>query len=374
MVIKQSNDFTKLKLKISNFIEVHINQLLNFNKNIKNNCFSFTTFTFNNITANAIAYLVNDNDENVKYYFVIDSNSYNNIIPEEEIRISNYSSISAINIYNILKTIKNDYNKILTPDFKKDLNKVAKNCFSIIKADKNMNIYKELHCTDFIALTPNNINIFLEFIILDINNISTKNRNVPVVNYNNKNTLNNSTSNYDIFDTQTYNNKYKIEYISDLDEISVNFNVNYLKIAINEIISNAFKFSTENINITLTLKSDKEFIYIECCDSGISFHKNIIDTAFEPFIKHLPPNFRHELCGVGLGLTVAKKIVELHNGDIYFSNNKDTGATVTIKLPYLEMSQLSNFSSYENTCEFNSESTLINFYNVLDLDFFLDCD
>jgi two-component system NtrC family sensor kinase len=65
----------------------------------------------------------------------------------------------------------------------------------------------------------------------------------------------------------------------------------------------------------------------EVQDSGPGFTEAALDRAFDPFFTTKPVGV-----GTGLGLSVAKKIIDLHNGAIEIANARDGGALVTIVL------------------------------------------
>jgi len=80
--------------------------------------------------------------------------------------------------------------------------------------------------------------------------------------------------------------------------------------------------------ITITVRSDGERLYIDVADNGGGIADNLIDKIFDPYIST-----KHQSQGVGIGLYMAKQIIEKHhNGDIRAANNEQNGATITIRL------------------------------------------
>ena len=67
-------------------------------------------------------------------------------------------------------------------------------------------------------------------------------------------------------------------------------------------------------------------IRIQFKDNGSGINKHDLARVCEPF-------FTTKSRGTGLGLTVCSQVVELHNGIMKISSQKDKGTTVTIKLP-----------------------------------------
>ena len=72
---------------------------------------------------------------------------------------------------------------------------------------------------------------------------------------------------------------------------------------------------------------DHEFVEVAVIDSGEGFTDNA-DNAFEAF-------YTTKQNGMGMGLSIARLIVEAHAGAIRAMNNTDGGATVCFKLPLL---------------------------------------
>ena len=67
-------------------------------------------------------------------------------------------------------------------------------------------------------------------------------------------------------------------------------------------------------------------VIVEVCDTGIGMDAEAIGRIFEPY-------FSTKATGTGLGLTIAKRNVELIGGTIAVSSARGTGTTVTMRLP-----------------------------------------
>ena len=112
---------------------------------------------------------------------------------------------------------------------------------------------------------------------------------------------------------------------------------NFDKVLMN-ILSNAFKYTQKNgeIRITLTTSENKqmgEYFEISVIDSGIGIDKNQIENIFERFyqIKNDKTNSNF---GTGIGLHLARLLVEMHSGILFAENRKDTqGSRFIIRLP-----------------------------------------
>ncbi len=93
--------------------------------------------------------------------------------------------------------------------------------------------------------------------------------------------------------------------------------------AINTVIDNAFKFSISEVMITVD--EDKKYLYIHIYNDGENISEDNKQHIFERFYSK--DNFSS-----GIGLSMAKEILNLHKGDIALEN-KDAGVLFNIKIP-----------------------------------------
>ena len=102
-----------------------------------------------------------------------------------------------------------------------------------------------------------------------------------------------------------------------------------LQNALHNVLDNALKYCSENDTLTVTVKDISQNCIIEILDSGEGFPDNsaLLTNRFT----------RGEntkgIVGSGLGLTIAKDVVEAHGGNITISNTEEGGACVTFTLP-----------------------------------------
>lgn len=95
------------------------------------------------------------------------------------------------------------------------------------------------------------------------------------------------------------------------------------------IISNAIKYTNEHGLITIMIKKGKE-IEVEIEDTGIGMSKEVISHIFERFYRE---DKARNVEGNGLGLSIVKRIVDLHNGKIEVESTVDVGTIFRVKLP-----------------------------------------
>jgi signal transduction histidine kinase len=93
------------------------------------------------------------------------------------------------------------------------------------------------------------------------------------------------------------------------------------------LISNAIKYSRENDSITINADDKGDIVIVSVKDTGIGLTEEQIEHVFDEFFK--VDESRHELDSSGLGLSICKKIVKKHGGNIWAeSDGKDLGTTI----------------------------------------------
>lgn len=97
------------------------------------------------------------------------------------------------------------------------------------------------------------------------------------------------------------------------------------------LISNAIKYSKEQINIQFVLKKEKENVILQIKDNGIGISDEEKKKVFDRFYRSGNEETR-ESKGTGLGLYITKFIVQNHNGIIQIMDNKPKGSIFEIQL------------------------------------------
>ena len=97
-------------------------------------------------------------------------------------------------------------------------------------------------------------------------------------------------------------------------------------------LDNAIKFSPENTKIRISLEIE-DFVYIKITDNGIGIPKEDIPFIWERFYK-VDKSRQNSDIGIGLGLSIAKHLIQIHNGVISVDSDINKGTTFEIGLPY----------------------------------------
>lgn len=114
------------------------------------------------------------------------------------------------------------------------------------------------------------------------------------------------------------------------EAISIEGNRELLKIAIKNIIKNAITFSFENRTVKINNYSDENFNIISVEDTGIGIKKEEQEKIFEEFYR-TDKSRNKESGGTGLGLTICKKIISLHNAIIELESKENKGTKIKFK-------------------------------------------
>lgn len=101
------------------------------------------------------------------------------------------------------------------------------------------------------------------------------------------------------------------------------------------LLSNAIKFTPRGGKVQLRLLRVNSHVEIVVNDTGRGIDRDFLPLVFERFRQSESTASRTE-SGLGLGLAIARELVELHGGTISAaSNGRDQGATFTVKLPLM---------------------------------------
>lgn len=139
------------------------------------------------------------------------------------------------------------------------------------------------------------------------------------------------------FSSQTSRHRLKVDFPDDFPVIFGD--ERRLTQVLNNLVSNAIKYSPEGGQIEVSGDVNPEYVLVSVRDEGIGIPEHEEQRIFEKFSR-LDNALSRKTEGTGLGLFLTKAIVEAHDGRIWFSNNRDAdgdgdarGTTFTFCLP-----------------------------------------
>jgi signal transduction histidine kinase/DNA-binding response OmpR family regulator/ligand-binding sensor domain-containing protein len=101
---------------------------------------------------------------------------------------------------------------------------------------------------------------------------------------------------------------------------------------INNLLSNAFKFTPDGGTIQVTVEKLTNEVTIKISDSGMGIPKENLDKIFDRFYQVNGSQTREQE-GTGIGLALTKELVELHKGKIEVESEEGKGTTFIVRIP-----------------------------------------
>lgn len=98
------------------------------------------------------------------------------------------------------------------------------------------------------------------------------------------------------------------------------------------LLNNAIKYTPKSGNIQVRLYEETTDVFVEVWNSGVGISKEDMAKIFERFYKASQSRTREEGSS-GLGLSICKKIITLHHGEVTVESNTEKGTTFKVKLP-----------------------------------------
>ena len=235
---------------------------------------------------------------------------------------------------------KLEYNKIKTRFFAKvshelktPLNLILTSLHMLNKKFDSLNIREEFNGTRYVRLIKQNSYRLLRLVnnIIDLTKIDSNTFELNIVNIDIVKIMNEiimSTNDY--VENKNRNlifNKHIKKKIIGCDPFNIE------RVMLN-LISNAVKFTDENDDIIIELDEDEENdnIIISVEDTGIGIKEEKLNMIFEQF-RQVDESFTRNNEGSGIGLSIVKSIVELHDGNIEVESEYGKGSKFTIILP-----------------------------------------
>lgn len=130
------------------------------------------------------------------------------------------------------------------------------------------------------------------------------------------------------------NSKVELQFMKEPEQdtlVTCNGNESLLKVLFINLFDNACKFS-EDHTARVTIDFNSRYILVSVKDNGIGIAADEQDKIFEPFFRGRNAQATR---GHGLGLSICKKIVQLHEGQITVLSETSQGTVFTVQLPHL---------------------------------------
>jgi two-component system sensor histidine kinase KdpD len=114
-------------------------------------------------------------------------------------------------------------------------------------------------------------------------------------------------------------------------DLAVDADADLLKMAMKQFVDNAMKYSKPGSRIRISVREAGRELVFSVHNFGPFICATERERVFERFYRS--PEMRHGVAGTGLGLSVAKKIVDAHRGRIWVTSDEAAGTTFYLALP-----------------------------------------
>ncbi len=154
------------------------------------------------------------------------------------------------------------------------------------------------------------------------------------------------------FQTQATSNNIDYKFQSSTEKLILSYDREQMEKVIYNLISNAFKYTPPGGSILIEADNDDQHGYLKVIDSGEGIEETKLAEIFKRFYQsENAADIRKS--GFGLGLSIAKDIVQLHGGEIDAMNNAKKGICISVKIPlgsshFSAEQRLKNFKDSED--------------------------
>ena len=232
-------------------------------------------------------------------------------------------------INNLLKRLESSFERI--SQFSSDASHELKTPLTIIKGELEIALRKDRSADEY----KQSLKTSLEEVVVIEQTIN----DLLFLAKNEKDLINNNMEEILYFDEIIDESINEIKNFSKLHQIEIKFELidtvefkgysNLLKIAIKNILKNAIQFSHKNSLVIVKSYKENGFFNISIQDFGIGIEKNEQDKIFEKFYRTDKSRNKNS-GGTGLGMSIVKKIIDIHKGSIKIESFENIGTTITI--------------------------------------------
>lgn len=123
---------------------------------------------------------------------------------------------------------------------------------------------------------------------------------------------------------------------TDCEELEIKCDPDKIERIILNLLSNAIKFTEPGGKIEVSIFTDKNWVDIRVKDTGIGIPSHMKEFIFERFIQN-DKSLNRNKEGSGIGLSLVKSLVELHNGKVFLRESNESGSEFSVLLPNVKL-------------------------------------
>lgn len=168
----------------------------------------------------------------------------------------------------------------------------------------------------------------------------------------------------DFFRKQAKHKGIDLEYILPKEQVNIFLDPNRLNQVVSNLVYNAIKFTEEDGKIRVELKVFEDRVRLAVIDSGIGIARADLPRLFNKFtqVSRISDTQRK---GVGLGLSIAKELVERHGGEIWVESKLGVGSKFYFTLPRLHSLNILDRQVKEKINNLLAKGITLHFVNLL---------
>ena len=231
-------------------------------------------------------------------------------------------------INNLLSRLENSFEKI--SQFSSDASHELKTPLTIIKGELEISLRKDRSVEDY-KETINRSLYELSGIEQTINDLLflAKNENEIIIDKKDNFYLDEIVDE-SINELKNFAKLHKVEIVFEVEDNLEFFGFsNLLKIAIKNVLKNAIQFSFENSKVIVKIFEKDNLLNISIKDFGIGIPLNEQEKIFDKFYRTDKSRNKNS-GGTGLGMSILKKIVDIHKGEITIKSEENKETTITL--------------------------------------------
>ena len=123
---------------------------------------------------------------------------------------------------------------------------------------------------------------------------------------------------------------------TDCEELEIKCDPDKIERIILNLLSNAIKFTEPGGKIEVSIFTDENWVDIRVKDTGIGIPSHMKEFIFERFIQN-DKSLNRNKEGSGIGLSLVKSLVELHNGKVFLRESNESGSEFLVLLPNVKL-------------------------------------
>jgi signal transduction histidine kinase len=124
-----------------------------------------------------------------------------------------------------------------------------------------------------------------------------------------------------------------VDLIAAPREIPLDIDANGTRTVLSNLLENAVKYSLPDSRaVEVSIAQDDTSVVVRISDDGVGIPEGDLERLFDPFFR-VDPSRSKKTGGYGLGLSICKRIIEAHGGEIHAERNAGRGASFVVTLP-----------------------------------------